>query len=118
MHDLIAQVTFGCIGGALSIDGLLLLGDRLWARPSKIYHRWMQWPYLVFGAIALLAPTFLLTWDWKCAHDPGLKPWPGPGIYSFPLWEWILFCYLFGMHAWVALVYAFDERRRRRLAGD
>ncbi len=33
-------------------------------------------------------------WEVRCALDPTLPHWPGQGIFSTPLWEWIMFCYL------------------------
>ena len=30
-------------------------------------------------------------WELRCAFDPTLPHWPGQGVFSTPLWEWIMF---------------------------
>jgi hypothetical protein len=38
----------------------------------------------------------------KCARDTTLRHWPGDGIHSTPLWEWITMISLIGFMVWMA----------------
>jgi hypothetical protein len=37
-----------------------------------------------------------------CERDVTLAHWPGPGLHSMPLWEWIVFSYFIGLMVWMA----------------
>jgi hypothetical protein len=66
------------------------------------------WPAHLFAALAGVGFWQLAAWERKCRADPTLPHWPGDGLHSTPLWEWILFVYLMGHIVWMA---------RRGLAG-
>lgn len=60
------------------------------------------WPFRIYALIWLAGMVALGTWEWKCHNDSSLKHWPGDGIHSTPLWEWILFSYLLGFVIWIS----------------
>ena len=60
------------------------------------------WPFRVYGIVWIAAMIALGSWEWKCRRDPSLKRWPGDGIHSTPLWEWILFSCLLAFMIWVS----------------
>ena len=56
------------------------------------------WPFHLYGLIVLVGTAKLMAWERMCRRDPTLPEWPGEGLYSTPLWEWIAFTYLIGIH--------------------
>jgi len=60
------------------------------------------WPFHLYGLIVLAGGAALLSWEEMCHRDPTLHHWPGPGIHSTPLWEWIVFTYLIAFLVWMA----------------
>ncbi len=60
------------------------------------------WPFRIYALIWIAGMIALGSWEWKCQNDSSLKHWPGDGIHSTPLWEWILFTYLLGFVIWVS----------------
>ena len=61
-----------------------------------------MWPFHIYGFLGISAIISLVTWEWKCRQDHTLSHWPGNGIHSTPLWEWILFSYLLGLLIWLS----------------
>jgi hypothetical protein len=47
--------------------------------------------HVTLAGITTTGVTLVGFWRWKCASDPTLRAFPGEGIFSLPLWEWITF---------------------------
>jgi hypothetical protein len=60
------------------------------------------WPFHLYGLIVLVGTAKLMAWERMCRLDSTLTEWPGEGLYSTPLWEWIVFTYLVGIMVWMA----------------
>ena len=90
IHDKLAAGSFWCLGIGMVSDGLILRGDRRDNGSTRIRHRAIAKPYLLFALVGGVGGACLLAWHIQCRLDPSLKEWPGHGIYSFPMWEWIL----------------------------
>lgn len=93
VHDIAAKVSFLTFGTAILVEGLVILANR---NPSKRgpglrppYPR-LIWAHAYLSLVGGCTVFFLLSWDLKRAQDPTLR-WTGEGVYSFALWEWILF---------------------------
>lgn len=71
---------------AVTLDGITLLVAR--ARPRLLA------PFALLGIITACGLASLAFWRWKCAADPSLRIFPGEGIHSTPMWEWIAFACL------------------------
>ncbi len=78
-----------------TIDSIALRRSGLKAWP------W-QGPFLFFGFLAVSCVCCLFYWEWKVSRNSNLSSWPGEGICSTPLWEWILFLYMSGFLFWIA----------------
>ncbi len=61
-----------------------------------------SWPIRIYALLWIVCIGCLVSWEWKCRQNPELEHWPGEGIHSTPLWEWILFTYLIGFLCWVS----------------
>lgn len=86
---------------AIPVMGLGLLLDTLGAFRDGVRLAAL-WPAHLFAALAGTAFWKLSEWERMCRADPALKHWPGDGLHSTPLWEWILFVYLVAHVAWTA----------------
>lgn len=113
IHDRLAAFVFFLLGLGMTFDGFLMLGDRIANGHTRIDHRVLRRPYLTFIAIGLVAGISLLTWHIQCRLDSSLKEWPGEGIYSFPMWEWILTFLGPGTLVWVAWSFAVAPTKRQ-----
>jgi hypothetical protein len=60
------------------------------------------WPFHLYGLIVFVGTAELMAWERMCRRDPTLPEWPGQGLHSTPLWEWIAFTYLIGFMVWMA----------------
>jgi hypothetical protein len=60
------------------------------------------WPAHLFAALVGVGFWQLAEWERMCRLDKSLKHWPGDGLHSTPLWEWMLFAYLLGHILWMA----------------
>jgi hypothetical protein len=79
--------------------GIVLGGVALWLSGA----RWRALcPFHLCGLIALVGTVELMTWERMCRQDATLRHWPGVGLHSTPLWEWINFSYLIGFMIWMA----------------
>jgi len=56
--------------------------------------------HAILAGITTTGVTLVGFWRWKCASDPTLRVFPGEGVFSLPLWEWITF---FGFGLFLAL---------------
>lgn len=94
IHTQLALVAIPVFGAGLTLDsvGVFLAGMRFRE----------LWPSHLFAVLA--ATGFGLLWQWErmCQADRTLRHWPGDGLHSTPLWEWILFLYLSGHVVWMA----------------
>lgn len=78
--------------------GIVLDGVALWWSGA----RWLAlWPFHLYGLIAVVGTVELITWERMCQRDATLPHWPGAGLHSTPLWEWINFSYLIGFMIWM-----------------
>jgi hypothetical protein len=79
--------------------GILLDAVALWW--SGVRARAL-WPFHLYGLIVLVGTSELMAWERMCRRDPTLSSFPGEGLHSTPLWEWIAFSYLVGFMIWMA----------------
>ncbi|MFK5922065.1 MAG: hypothetical protein QM496_07785 [Verrucomicrobiota bacterium] len=94
IHTNVAIIAIVTLLVAVSLDGMILSRAGL---PSKA-----QWPFRIYACIWLVTICCLASWQWKCWSDPNLEHWPGEGIHSTPMWEWILLAYLIGFVIWIS----------------
>lgn len=94
VHTQLAIVSIPIMGLGLTLDaiGRFLSGIRLTT----------LWPCFLFALLVAIGFWKLAEWEDLCRADPTLKHWPGDGLHSTPLWEWILFVYLNGYFIWMA----------------
>lgn len=102
IHNVVAGVTFLGLGiGNLWYGGLIaydaIWGDRLFNTMRLLP------PYIILALIVIMIIILQLKWAKICKEDNTKELFPGEGIYSFPLWEWILAIYLFGMIYYILL---------------
>jgi hypothetical membrane protein len=115
MHNLMAALGFGGFALAIIWESLLMGKDRFKRWPGKtnqtgkqlLNHQKLQIPYIIQYLLIILTGIFVGGWEIVYPimkeNDPSLSHWPGVGVFSFPLWEWILIAYLFGfmyLSAW------------------
>ena len=62
-------------------------------------YNWLP-PLLIFCVALTGFFLFNALWQEKCKKDENLEAFPGEGIYSFPLWEWLLFLSLYVFLFW------------------
>ncbi|MCF2141489.1 MAG: hypothetical protein K9W44_15650 [Candidatus Lokiarchaeota archaeon] len=99
-HVLISTVTFLLFSAGFTIYGILFLVN---AYPNihrgkpdlypNAHTRYVFISFAVFGMGTLITQIISNIRDY---------PWPGPGIYSFPLWEWLLSFNFFISIYWLA----------------
>ncbi len=94
VHTKIAIIAILTLLVAVSADGVVLSRAGL---PGK-----SLWPFRIYAGLWVAAIVSLASWEWRCARDPSLKHWPGEGIHSTPMWEWILLVYLIGFVVWIS----------------
>lgn len=90
IHDTMAAIIFVLLGVGMTSDVLMLLGDSRAHGSAHVHYPSLKRPYLAFSAVGVVAGISLLVWHIRCRLDSSLKEWPGEGIHSFPMWEWIL----------------------------
>jgi hypothetical protein len=96
IHDVVAVSSIICLFLAILVMGFtLLLPDTTPPLISYGYNIAM----VVFG----IGIPVRIVWVIKCKHNRSLKSFPGDGIYSLPLWEWILFGLLYFLIYWSAI---------------
>jgi len=94
IHTRVAIVGIFTMMAAVITDGVSL------ARAG--YAGRVLWPFRIYALIWIVGMIALGSWEWKCRNDSSLKHWPGEGIHSTPMWEWILFTYLLGFVIWIS----------------
>jgi hypothetical membrane protein len=100
IHNKAALLAFAGLFGGLSMDGLIYAIDRLPRWPGGkggrklIYRRIVAPTFLILATVVGAAFVFLSLWEVRYpvlrARDPSITHWPGIGLYSFPLWEWLV----------------------------
>jgi len=94
---------------AVTLDGITLLVARARSR--------LLAPFALLGVITICGLACLAFWRWKCAADPSLRIFPGEGIHSTPMWEWIAFaclCLFLAAQALAGKNPPHDPRRTQR----
>jgi hypothetical protein len=96
IHNRAALLAYLGFLSGMGIDALIYTRDCLFPRPGASPRlRWIALPVFVsLAAVVVSGSYFLAKWESLYpvlrAQNPHLKHWPGVGIYSFPLWEWII----------------------------
>lgn len=60
------------------------------------------WPFHLYAGFTAFGFFQLMEWERLCRKDPNLNHWPGDGLHSTPLWEWIFFVGLMLHWTWMA----------------
>ena len=69
---------------------------------AAFHHPALHLPFVMLGGVLVTAICFLIRWE--CIYRRlGQPHWPGVGLYSFPLWEWLYILTLFLALAWFSL---------------
>lgn len=92
-HTRLAMAAIPVMGLGLFLDAVAYL---------RAGGSWLRlWPFHLFGVIVFSGGYLLWQWEEICRLDPTRKHWPGDGLHSTPLWEWIGFAYLTGYLVWL-----------------
>ncbi len=83
IHTRVAVAAVALIIAAVVLDGITLALARSGVKTLA--------PFAAFAAVAATGIASLISWKRQCEADPALRTWPGDGIHSTPMWEWILF---------------------------
>lgn len=86
---------------AIPVLGLGLVLDTV-GRLAMGVHWHRLWPAGLFALLVAVGFWKLAEWEALCRANPQLRHWPGDGIHSTPLWEWITFCWLVAHLHWMA----------------
>lgn len=94
VHTRLALIAIPIMGIGLFLDtlGRFVKG----VQPAKL------WPAFLFASLVAFGLWKLTEWESLCRANPALRHWPGDGIHSTPLWEWITFSYLTVHFFWMA----------------
>jgi hypothetical protein len=60
------------------------------------------WPFHLYAGVSAFGFHQLMEWERLCREDRSLRHWPGDGLHSTPLWEWIFFVGLMLHWSWMA----------------
>jgi hypothetical protein len=60
------------------------------------------WPFHLYAGVSAFGFHQLMEWERLCREDRSLRHWPGDGLHSTPLWEWIFFVGLMLHWGWMA----------------
>ncbi|TFG20988.1 MAG: DUF998 domain-containing protein [Promethearchaeota archaeon] len=95
LHNITAVITF-----ATFIFANLTVGMAYMFHPKQLpVYDWLP-PLLIFCVVLIGFFLFNALWQKKCKKNDTLETFPGEGIYSFPLWEWLLFTSLYIFLFW------------------
>ena len=98
IHNFVAIIAFASMALGLFILLLIsLFGASVYSLSITIP------PFLFIFILAGVGIHFQKAWANKCKGNPKLDEWPGVGIYSFPLWEWILFLTQYAAIYWLCI---------------
>ncbi len=97
VHNKAALLAYLGFLAAMTLDALVYARDRWFPRPGpgpRLRHRIAGPCFVSLAAVVGSALYFLSAWETRYpalhALNPQIKHWPGVGLYSFPLWEWIV----------------------------
>jgi hypothetical membrane protein len=101
LHARVALFAFAGFGVGLLWDFFNFMRDRLPVFKGEKKYPLNLWlgPYVLFFIVVGLAAYTQIAWSIIC--ESGC--WPGDGIYSFPLWEWIVILMVFAVIYWLLL---------------
>ena len=95
IHNVTAVITFTTF-----IIANLSVGLAYIFNPSQLpIYNWLP-PLLIFALVLIGFFLFNALWQKKCKENEDLESFPGEKIYSFPLWEWLLFVSLYIFLFW------------------
>ena len=95
LHNVTAVITFSTF-----IIANLSVGLGYLSHPLQLpVYKWLP-PLLIFFIALIGFFMFNALWQKKCKENSNLESFPGEGIYSFPLWEWLLFLSLYIFLFW------------------
>ncbi len=99
IHNLVALLAIGGFALGLLLQFFLLVKDHIpKLKGKKIYPvKSFIYPAVYYIILIVMIAYTQLYWDMIC--DSGC--WPGEGIYSFPLWEWIAFISMIVLEGWM-----------------
>ena len=60
------------------------------------------WPFHAYAGVTAFGFHQLMEWERLCREDRSLPHWPGEGLHSTALWEWIFFVLLMVQFVWMA----------------
>ncbi|MFO8017338.1 MAG: hypothetical protein R6U96_01780 [Promethearchaeia archaeon] len=89
VHNIVSIFGFGGLGFGILVDFFLFIWD--FFKASTINSGAWVFIYIVFFIVVGMTAYTQITWEMTCETNC----WPGEGIYSFPLWEWIVFFTVF-----------------------
>jgi hypothetical protein len=93
-HTSLAILAIPFLAGGIALDGVALWWSGV---------RWRAlWPFHLYGLLMLIGWAELSSWERMCQRDASLRHWPGDGLHSTPLWEWIGFTCLIAFLIWMA----------------
>jgi len=95
IHNITAVITFSTFIIANLAVGLAYVFHPI----TRPLHNWLP-PLLIFGIVLTGFFLFNALWQKKCKENEDLEQFPGEGIYSFCLWEWLLFASLYIFLFW------------------
>jgi len=90
LHNLVSIFAFGGFGLAFLIDLFTYIIDAI-KKPMLFNIKIWGMVYIIFFILLGIAVYTQIRWNMICEANC----WPGEGIYSFPLWEWIIFFTIF-----------------------
>jgi hypothetical protein len=109
VHTRLAVIAVPFLVGGVALDGLALG----WSRAG-----WRAlWPFALYGLLVVVGTAELAVWERMCRRDPTLPHWPGSGLHSTPLWEWIVFTGFVLLMIWMAHGRRLAPGRRSSPAG-
>ena len=89
LHNLVSIFAFGGFGFAILVDFFTFIWD--FFNEQRVNQGVWLIVYIVFFIVVGMTAYTQITWEAICESNC----WPGDGIYSFPLWEWIVFFTVF-----------------------
>ncbi len=99
IHNQVALLAIGGFALGLLLQFFLLVKDHIPKfKGKKIYPvKTFIYPAVYYIILIIMIAYTQIYWDIIC--DSGC--WPGDGIYSFPLWEWIAFISMIVLEGWM-----------------
>jgi hypothetical protein len=91
----VGGLTYGEIHNPVTFAAIIVMIAAVILDGTSLMLARVQWlllaPFAALGLVTVAGLVSLGVWRGKCAADPSLRPFPGVGIHSTPLWEWIAF---------------------------